>query len=145
MIGDRVVAEARGWIGTPYRHGASLKGGGCDCLGLVVGVWRSIYGTVPEVPPPYSPDWAECGVGEPLAEAAGRHLVAYTGSSITAGDVLIFRWREGVAAKHLGIATADDRMIHAHDGACVAEVPLLRGWRRRIAYRFAFPDLPEEV
>ena len=28
------------WIGTPYRHQASLKGVGCDCLGLVRGVWR---------------------------------------------------------------------------------------------------------
>jgi cell wall-associated NlpC family hydrolase len=33
-----IVAEARTWIGTPYRHQASLKGVGCDCLGLVRGV-----------------------------------------------------------------------------------------------------------
>ena len=44
-----VIAEARSWIGTPYRHQASLKGVGCDCLGLVRGVWRALqkipYGT----------------------------------------------------------------------------------------------------
>ena len=38
---DAIVAEARAWIGTPYRHQASLKGVGCDCLGLVRGVWRA--------------------------------------------------------------------------------------------------------
>jgi NlpC/P60 family putative phage cell wall peptidase len=37
-----IVAETRAWLGTPYRHQASLKGVGCDCLGLVRGVWRAI-------------------------------------------------------------------------------------------------------
>ena len=55
----RIVAEARAWIGTPYRHQASLKGVGCDCLGLVRGVWRAVIGPEPERAPPYAPDWAE--------------------------------------------------------------------------------------
>ena len=46
---------ARGWIGTPYRHQASLKGVGCDCLGLVRGVWREVMGEEPEAPPAYRP------------------------------------------------------------------------------------------
>lgn len=40
-----IVAETRDWIGTPYRHQASLKGVGCDCLGLVRGVWRAVVVT----------------------------------------------------------------------------------------------------
>jgi NlpC/P60 family putative phage cell wall peptidase len=47
-----VVAEAMDWIGTPYRHQASRKGVGCDCLGLVRGVWRALYGREPEAPGP---------------------------------------------------------------------------------------------
>ena len=58
-IADLVVAEARSWIGTPYQHQASLKGVGCDCLGLVRGVWRALYGEEPEHVPAYSRDWAE--------------------------------------------------------------------------------------
>ncbi|MFY8139958.1 MAG: peptidase P60, partial [Caulobacter sp.] len=57
----RIVAAARGWLGTPYRHQASVKGVGCDCLGLVRGVWRELYGQEPETAPPYRPDWAETG------------------------------------------------------------------------------------
>ena len=56
-----IVAEARAWIGTPYRHQASLKGVGCDCLGLLRGVWRAVVGGEPEGPPPNSADWAEAG------------------------------------------------------------------------------------
>ena len=32
---SRVVATARAWIGTPYVHQASVRGAGCDCLGLL--------------------------------------------------------------------------------------------------------------
>ncbi len=42
MRGDRVVAIARDWIGTPYVHQASAQGAGCDCLGLLRGVWRAL-------------------------------------------------------------------------------------------------------
>ena len=48
----RTVAAARLWTGTPYHHQASLRGVGCDCLGLVRGVWRDLYGAEPETVPP---------------------------------------------------------------------------------------------
>ena len=47
-----IVAAARRWIGTPYRHQASLIHVGCDCLGLVRGVWREVIGDEPEAAPP---------------------------------------------------------------------------------------------
>ena len=37
-----IVAAARRWVGTPYVHQASLIHVGCDCLGLVRGVWRDV-------------------------------------------------------------------------------------------------------
>ena len=41
---NRVVAAARGWLGTPYHEQASVQGVGCDCLGLARGVWREVVG-----------------------------------------------------------------------------------------------------
>ena len=70
-----IVTAARAWIGTPYRHQGSLNGVGCDCLGLVRGVWRDLYGAEPETAPAYSPDWAETSGAEALADAGRRHLV----------------------------------------------------------------------
>ena len=84
-----VVAEARSWIGTPYRHQASLKGVGCDCLGLVRGVWRALLGDEPERAPPYAPDWAEASARETLAEAAARHLIPVASEAVRDGDVLL--------------------------------------------------------
>jgi NlpC/P60 family putative phage cell wall peptidase len=136
----RIVAEARAFIGTPYRHQASLRGVGCDCLGLVRGVWRALHGTEPEAPPAYTSDWAEASDFEALVEAARRHLVELSDPRTFApGDVLLFRYSARYPAKHAAIATATDLMVHAHDGARVAEVAIAPWWRRRLAFAFAFP------
>lgn len=136
-----IVAEARAWIGTPYRHQASLKGVGCDCLGLVRGVWRNCIGDEPETPPPYAPDWAEAKGDETLVAAALRHLVPVARDGFGAGDVLLFRWRDGFVAKHVAIASSERTMIHAHDGAAVCEIALAPWWGRRLAYAFRFPGV----
>lgn len=138
---EEIVAAARSWIGTPYRHQASCKGVGCDCLGFLRGVWREAQGSEPELPPPYSADWAEAGGKETLAEAAHRHLTGIGFDEIAPGDVLLFRWRAHLPAKHCAILTAPERMIHAHDGAAVAEVYFASWWRRRLAYAFRFPEI----
>ncbi|MGE3144760.1 MAG: NlpC/P60 family protein [Pseudorhodoplanes sp.] len=136
-----IVAEARRWIGTPYRHQASLRGVGCDCLGLVRGVWRAVIGEEPERAPPYARDWAEAGGGETLAQAGFRHFQPVATGDFAAGDVLLFRWRAHLPAKHAAIASGEDSMIHAHDGAAVAEIALVPWWRRRLAFVFRFPGL----
>jgi NlpC/P60 family putative phage cell wall peptidase len=138
-----IIGAARGWIGTPYRHQASLRGVGCDCLGLVRGVWREVIGPEPEAPGPYAADWAEADGVERMAQAGARHFAAVSPDDFSPGDVLLFRWREGLPAKHAGIATSPDTMIHAHDGASVCEVHIGSQWRRRIAFAFAFPGLTD--
>ena len=34
----KAVREARTWLDTPFHHQASVKGAGCDCIGLIKGV-----------------------------------------------------------------------------------------------------------
>lgn len=141
--GDRIVIAARDWIGTPYRHQAACRGAGCDCLGLIRGVWREIRGAEPERPPAYSMDWSEPAREELLWQAAARHLVPRPMTAETAGDVILFRMRAGAVAKHLGIVAglgASASFIHAYCGHGVVESALGAPWRRRIVARFAFPE-----
>ena len=56
---SRIVALARAWLGTPYHHQASVRGVGADCVGLVRGIWRELYGSEAEALPAYTRDWAE--------------------------------------------------------------------------------------
>ena len=101
--GDVIMAEARAWIGTPYRHQASVRGAGTDCLGLLRGVWRVVLGAEPETMPAYTEDWAEASGRETLQAAAERWLVGKPVADHAAGDVLLFRMRDGAIAKHVGI------------------------------------------
>jgi NlpC/P60 family putative phage cell wall peptidase len=105
-----IVAEARAWIGTPYRHQASLKGVGCDCLGLVRAVWRAVIGDEPQAAPAYSRDWAEASGEEALAQAARAHLIEIAPGQFAPGDVLLFRYRDRYPAKHAAIVSASAMM-----------------------------------
>ncbi len=137
-----VVAEARRWIGTPYRHQASCRGAGCDCLGLLRGIWRALHGAEPEPVPPYTPDWSEPAREEVLWRAARRNLAEKSLGAVAAGDVILFRMRDGAVAKHLGVQAetgAAASFVHAFSGHGVVESPLGAPWRRRIAARFEFP------
>lgn len=141
----QIVAEARAWIGTPYRHQASLKGAGCDCLGLVRGVWRALYSTEPERPRPYTPNWAEETGEETLRDAARRHMpeldatALRRGAPLVPGSLILIRMKERGPAKHAAIATGPHTIVHAYSGHAVAEDDLPDAWARRIAYAFDFP------
>lgn len=141
--GDKAAALARGWIGTPYLHQASVKGAGADCLGLLRGVWRGLYGAEPEALPAYTPDWSEPSGREDLLFGACRHLTAKRDQGEACGDVLLFRMRDGAVAKHLGIAGRVGKnasFIHAYSRHGVVESPLSVAWARRIVARFEFPE-----
>lgn len=140
MIAERILNEAESWIGTPYRHGASARGISCDCLGLVRGIWRTLYGNEPENPGAYAPDWAEAASGDPLLEAASRHMQSRYSSTPQPGDLLVFRWRSDMAAKHLGIMANENRFIHAYEGHRVMASALVPQWQKRIAGIFIFPE-----
>ncbi len=135
----RIVRAARGWLGTPYHDQASVKGVGCDCLGLVRGVWREVVGPEPMPVPPYSRDWGEAGPHEVLAEAARTAMVELPIDEARTGDVILFRMRTGAIAKHAGIVSPNNHFIHAYERTGVIEQELTDPWRRRIAFAFRFP------
>lgn len=138
-----IVAAARGWCGTPFHYRAALKGVGCDCLGLVRGIYSEVYGRDPEPVPAYAVDWAEAERAERLIAGLNRHLTETPSASARPGDVLAFCWRDGLPASHLGVMTAASRMIHTHQRLSVCEVALVPAWRRRIAAAFSFPGLSD--
>jgi len=139
-VSEQVVRAARMFLGTPYRHQASVPGAGCDCLGLLRGVWRALYGTEPETMPPYRADMRDPLNAGALRDAAERLLVPETGD-LAAGQVMLFRLHRAVEPKHCGILVSPDRFIHAQERLGVVEANLTQGWRERVSARFRFPGL----
>lgn len=138
-IEQRVVVEAMTWLGTPYQHQASLKNIGCDCLGLLRGVWREIYGDEPQLMPPYAARWCDAVVGDPLVEMAEKYFNGSTAQEkIKAGDVLLFKYRDHLPSKHVAIAISASRFIHAYVGRGVVENALSPWWLRHISGIFTW-------
>jgi NlpC/P60 family putative phage cell wall peptidase len=143
-MGTDVVTIARAWIGTPYLHQASVKGAGCDCLGLLRGVWRELRGAEPERLAPYSPDWAEATGEETLRDGLARHLKEIAPASIAAGDIALFRMTRHGPAKHCGIVAARSgalTLIHARHNKRVSEERLTQSWRRKLAFAFRLREI----
>ena len=141
MNPDDVVAAARRFLGTPYRHQASLAGAGCDCLGLLRGVWWALYGAEPMAVPAYRADMRDPTNAGALRRAAERLLVA-EGGPLRAGQVVLFRLDGMIEAKHCGILVGPERFIHAQERLGVVEANLTEAWMRRVSGRFRFPPLP---
>jgi len=139
----QLIGAARGWIGTPYRHQAAVKGAGCDCLGLLRGVWREVTGAEPEDMPPYAPDWMGAGC-ETLRDGLARHLAVVPVTAILPGDVALFRLSFRGPASHCGIVAERDgrlTLIHARANKRVSEEIFTPAWRRLLAYLFRAPGL----
>jgi cell wall-associated NlpC family hydrolase len=109
---DRIIAEARRWIGTPYHACADVLGAGVDCGMLIV---RSFVDTglcAPFDPRPYPQDWH-------LHRSEERYLgfvfdrCAEVETPMP-GDVVVFRY--GRCYSHGGIVTKSDplTMVHAY-------------------------------
>lgn len=135
-----LIATARGWIGTPYVHQASVKGAGCDCIGLLRGVWREIHGCDdPEILPPYAPDWAEATGEETLYLGLKHYLPEISLADIAVGSVVLFRMIPHGPAKHCALVAALSgvpSLIHTRMNKQVSEEPFSAYWRRRLAYAF---------
>ena len=135
-----LVSAARGWLGTPYHDQASLRGVGCDCLGLARGVWREVVGAESFPIPSYSRDWGETGRCEVLAEGVRRMMSEIAPTDAVPGALILFRMTPRAIAKHVGILTSADSFIHAYERLGVIEEVLTPTWRRRIAFAFLFPQ-----
>lgn len=137
----QAIAAARSWIGTPYRHRSATRGAGADCLGLVRGVWRDLYGSEPYEVPAYSADPRRDGDPYALERAARAWLVFHEGAP-RPGDVILFALRRNHPPRHCAILLDETRFVHAQERLGVVTAPLSPAWQKRFAGAFAFPLSP---
>lgn len=127
------VTAARAWIGTPYIRGAALRGAGCDCVGLIRGVYEDVTGIRPPDPPGWRPDWFGAK-GRPLVTAARKWLIET--ATPEPGAVTVFRVKSHEA--HVGIMATPETVIHAVEHVGVVEVPV-EAYRPKIVWCGHFP------
>jgi NlpC/P60 family putative phage cell wall peptidase len=134
---EKIIGIAREWIGTPYHHQEDKKQIGCDCLGLIRGIWRDLYGTDnPEIVPNYSPTWGDHCQHDPLFDVSNKYFIKK--KHMRMGDLLLFRLRYDMAVKHCSIYTGEGTMIHAYSCHEVCEEEYSTWWSKRLAGIFSF-------
>ncbi len=136
MSTDKIIKIARSWCDTPYQHQASVKGVGADCLGLIRGIYRELYGQEAATVPAYQRR-ARLAEGEVLWHAAAQYLQAES-LPPKRGYVLLFRLQPQQPARHLGVLSGTDTMIHAAHDMKVCEVHYHRFWQKRLVACFSF-------
>ncbi len=107
---DQIIQAARSWIYTPYVHLGRCKGSGVDCIGLVVGVAKSMgfaYEDMRQYP--------RIPIHNIFGKELDRQAVKIPDDQALPGDMLAFSWRTDI--HHIGIMTDTDKMVHSYQVA----------------------------
>ena len=134
---------ARSWIGTPYRHQAATKGVGCDCLGLLRGVWAELGLGQVGTPITYPQSWPKTQQAGQLSAGLAQYLIPISRGTATTGDVVLCRLTLGGPIVHAGILSQHAGvfgLIHAHSRFGVQETPFDPLWARLAQLAFRFPQ-----
>jgi NlpC/P60 family putative phage cell wall peptidase len=147
MTSEAVIAEARTWVGTPFRHQARLKYVGCDCIGLVWGVGEACG--VLEVDPVRVKRYLGYGrTPNParMREALETFFVPLPAGPVFPSDIAWLEWREDLPM-HLAVLTerragGTCNIIHSlRDVGKVCEHGFTDEWRARVNSWWRYPGL----
>lgn len=137
-----LIAEARSWIGTPWRHQAAIKGVGADCVGFVRGVAEPFVGKVP-IAMDYTTTWQLYRAEPRMYREFAARCEEVPLDRIKPGDILLFGFGKG-PAHHCGYSAPDDRIIHCYrEAGAVVEQDLTDWWQRKLRHAFRVPGIAD--
>ena len=129
MNAAKAIAEARSYIGVPWRHRGRSRFG-IDCIGLIVNSMAA-GGIVMR-------DRRDYG-REPWRDGLQREMIEHFGGPVTdlqAGYVVLMRFEDHPEPGHVGIigdyAHGGLSLIHSYSRVAVCEHRLDDAWRARI-------------
>lgn len=99
---EKLIAEGRTWVGTPYRGHSCVKGGGADCGQLLYGIYRAV-GLIPrfELPKDYSLQVAQHRASTEYVDTVLQYFREIPEEEALPGDLVIYQL--GLAFAHGGM------------------------------------------
>lgn len=134
-----IIEEAETWEGTPFHHGAGVKGVGCDCAHLVSGVLEDMN-LIPKVNyPVYGPDWfRHADHEEKFIVETLRALGLPQVEQPQMGDIAVIKF--GRAYSHCVFICGDGYGIQAwptHSAVSRVKLAEERLWKRSVKMYFS--------
>ncbi len=124
-IRDRIVAEARSWIGTPYHHHGTVKGAGVDCAMLPQAVYTALGLMAPADFGEYPTQWHLHHDEERYLAIVTRYAAEIAEDQAEPGDFVLFRVGRTFAHGGVVVDPARRTMIHA---SMEARAVILERW-----------------
>lgn len=137
---ETIIATARGWLGTPYRHQGRKKGVGVDCIGLIWGVGGEL-GIGATIPANYSIS----PTANLVLDGCDKHLVKVEDQTqrLPGQVMILWGWERGTA-QHFAVLGGDKyklTMIHAFSRRhAVVEDVFDAFWAKRMVALYEFPN-----
>lgn len=135
---QELLSLLESWVGTPYRHRAHVKGMGCDCIGLPIGVLTElkILNITDKDVPHYPRDYHMHSTRSLLIEYIKKYLNVeeIKDNSFKNGDLLCFKF--GMTAAHAGF-WFNDYLYESVDGSGVLKTHYPNSqWRHKLQHVF---------
>lgn len=134
-----IIAEARSWRGTPWRHQGRLKGAAADCAGMVLKTGEACGLIAPEYA--NRTDYGRDPNPIKMKAALDLLLDRVPKQDRKPGDVLWFRVAEH--AQHIGILTERGTVVHSINFRNFEELPLEERALNRIVAVYRFRGIAE--
>lgn len=122
-LADKIVKEAKEWLGTAWMHSVSIKGYRTDCVQFLISLFKNI-GVLPSdyAVPTYRQDWALHNNHSMLIDELEKFCILLDTTDYEVGDILIFNY--GRCASHAGVYIGNGKMIHSQIRDGVIESPI---------------------
>lgn len=110
-----LYTEAVGWLGVPYKYAGNTKSG-CDCSGMVVQIYKTVYGKTLE---------------RNSAKIMEHNCRELDRKNLVAGDLVFFATGGDGRINHVGIYLKDEKFIHASSSRGVIVSALTESYYQR--------------
>ena len=139
------IEEARSWVGTPFKHQASLKGVGCDCIGLIKGIGVALnlvdYDEKSDKAKPYL-NYRLMPDSKKMREGLAVFLVPIDVIDAVAGDILFMAWTK--EPQHVAFIS-ERGIIHSYSAVGkVVEHTFDKSWKERVMGAYRYPRFAEQ-
>jgi NlpC/P60 family putative phage cell wall peptidase len=138
-MNEIIINDAKQWLGTPYKHQASMQNIGCDCIGLVYGVLKQNNLIPSEFNKEELRDYSRISKDFSLITKFRKYFKEIDLDSAKSGDIFVMRFRK--YPQHVGFLdfsrSNNDRkeiyIIHSYQAiGKVVSHNLNDKWRSRI-------------